>query len=253
LSATDSALTATNDIAITVNPAPPSSPALWRAGMEGGNLNEWSLNSGGGEFDSGSADSVPSQDVAHSGTWSAKMTLSTAGSGTRLFRWAESQSHTDLYYSVWYYYPQKYNIGGWQNIFQWKSKHSAGVDPFFYLVPRNRSNGNMHLTLDWWPGLTIEGPHAGESGGRTYDQGLKDIPVGQWFQIEAHYVCSGDFAGHLTVWQDGVQLFDLSNVRTRYLDGDCQWSVNNYGDNISPMPVVTYSDDAAISTTRIGH
>jgi hypothetical protein len=240
-----------NEPTITAKAAP-ANPILWSAGMEAGNLNEWYLGNGGGEFNNRGGDSVASQDIAHTGNWSAKMTINASDAGTRLFRWAEPQTHRELYYSAWYYFPQKYTYSGWSNYFQWKSKHAAGTDPFFYLVADTRSNGNMHFVVHWWSGLTIEGPHEGEFGFRAYGQSLKDIPVGQWFQIEARYVCAGDFTGRLTVWQDGVQLFDLTGIRTRYPDGDCQWAVNNYGSGISPNPVITYIDDAVIRTSRAG-
>jgi hypothetical protein len=54
------------------------------------------------------------------------------------------------------------------------------------------------------------------------------------------------------VWQDGTEIFKLEGVKTRYSNGDCQWSVNNYGTGISPSPVVIYADDAIISKTRVG-
>ena len=53
------------------------------------------------------------------------------------------------------------------------------------------------------------------------------------------------------MWQDGVEIFKLENIRTRYTDGNCEWSVNNYGANISPAPTVIYVDDVAISTARL--
>jgi hypothetical protein len=110
----------------------------------------------------------------------------------------------------------------------------------------------MYFMLNWWNGLTIEGPYPGQFGYRVWDQTIADIPVGKWFQVQAHYVCDGNFGGRLTVWQDGAQLFDLTGIRTRYVDGDCQWAVLNYGAGISPNPVVIYTDDAVISTGPVG-
>jgi hypothetical protein len=236
---------------------------LWGADMETGTLQQWEDNvyqpmPCGGQFNSGpSAIAVASKDFAHSGTWSAKMTIGsdTIGTenGTRLFRWCESRRNVELYYSVWYYIPQLLTVlpHGWTNVFQFKSKTTTQNDPFFFLGLTNAADGSMRFMLTWWNGLTIEGPSPGESGYRTW-QNNQTIPVGRWFNVQARYVCAGDFTGALQVWQDGVQIFNLSGVRTRYPTGDCQWSVNNYGSRISPSPVVIYVDDAAISTSKIG-
>ncbi|MGE0822339.1 MAG: hypothetical protein AB7G75_25740 [Candidatus Binatia bacterium] len=74
---------------------------LWSAGMEDGNLHEWAIGRCGGEYNSGVADTKASHDQAYSGTWAARLTVSTPNSptsGTRLFRWCEPQEHLQLYY-----------------------------------------------------------------------------------------------------------------------------------------------------------
>jgi hypothetical protein len=167
------------------------------------------------------------------------MTISTpsaAGtSGARMFRWAESQAHPALWYRVWYYFPQRYSVRSWWNVFQWKSKRVTGaVDPFFILNVGNRPDGSMFFYLYDWQQRTSRA------------QTLKNIPVGTWFSLEAFYRCAGDGTGQVTIWQDDVLLFDVANVRTRYPDGDCQWSVNNYSDSITPKPATIYIDDAEI-------
>jgi len=81
----------------------------------------------------------------------------------------------------------------------------------------------------------------------SYQQeAIKNIPDGQWFRVQAFYKCAGDNTGHVTFWQDGAQIFDVPNVQTRYADGDCQWSVNNYSKSLNPSTATIYMDDAAI-------
>ena len=87
----------------------------------------------------------------------------------------------------------------------------------------------------------------------SYQQRLTDIPVGQWFQVEVYHRSRGDNTGAITVWQDGVELFDVQGVQTRYLEGDIQWSINNYTDNIRADTVTLYVDDMIISKARIGN
>ena len=77
-----------------------------------------------------------------------------------------------------------------------------------------------------------------------------NIPVRGWTHVEAHHICD-PVNGHVTIWQDGTQIFDVS-AATRYSDGDCQWSVNNYSDAINPTPATIYIDDAAICSTQTG-
>ena len=256
--ATDAATALADTATIVVN-------ALWVADMETGDLRQWEDNPYqstpcGGQFNSGPfAETVPSRDVAHSGSWSAKMTIAAddpaVTNGTRMFRWCEPQRNPVLYYSVWYLLPQRYTIGsgGWINLFQYKAVNPANQesDPFFFLGFRNAADGMMHLTLTWWGELPIDGPYPGETGERKWQSPLV-LPSGQWVHIEARYSCAGDFSGGIQVWQDGALVFDLDGVRTTYAGSPCQWSVDNYGSRISPSPVTVYFDDAVISRARIG-
>jgi hypothetical protein len=214
-------------------------------------------NNGGGVYNSGIASAGPSFDFAHSGAYSAMLKIDTVHtppnttSGTRLFRWLEpkmNNSNSDLYYSVWFYFPIAYTPNGtpnnWWNIFQWKSKSASQGknDPMFNLEVGNWG-GQMYLYLC---------PPAFVNGGICYPQSgppYTSIPVGQWTHVEARYVCSGlSNGGHVTVWQDGTQLWDIANVQTRYgySDAECSWSVNNYSNGLSPSPATIYVDDAKI-------
>ena len=233
------------------------SGALWSTDMETGDLSQWFYpmtgpvgNFGGDIENSGIATAVASTDFAHSGRYSAKLTIttpSTPTSGVRLFRWAESQKYPQLYYSVWYYFPQSYSPSLFWNVLQWKSKHLvSGVptsDPFFTLEVGANPTGEMFFYLG------DDNTHA------TYQQAsqrVMAIPVGRWFNVEAFYQCDGSGAGRVAIWQDGAPLWDIQNVNTRYADGDCQWSVNNYSSGLTPATATIYIDDAAISRTPIG-
>jgi hypothetical protein len=228
------------------SPKPTPATVLWSAGMETGDLSEWTSPgpfgyAGGGIFNSGIASSTASMDVAHSGTYSAKLAIITPNSpvsGVRLFRWLESQTHPQLHYSVWYYFPQSYTPAIFWSVLQWKSKHVvAGVestDPFFNLIVWNRPTGEMYFSL------------RNENTNTTYDQSLLNIPLQQWIQVEAFYKCDGSGVGQVSFWQDGALLWNLSNVNTRYADGDCQWSVNDYSSGLKPSTGTIYVDDVAI-------
>jgi hypothetical protein len=219
-------------------------------------MSQWYRDDGGGEFNSGSASSAASRDVAHSGRYSAKAVIETPGtSGVRLFRWNEGRTNPEAYYSAWFYFPRRYRVPDWWNIFQFKSRNGPVInDAFWSLQVGNRRSGAMYLYLNWWEGLTIEGPHPREFGNRSYDQAVKDIREESWTHFQVFLRQSSAFDGQVIVWQDDTELFNLRDVRTRYpaANGANEWSVNNYTDNITPSPATIYIDDAAIGTSRIG-
>lgn len=235
------------------SPADRHGTVLWSADMATGDLSQWSLpdapegpNTGGGVFNSGIAFATVDRATApHSGHPSAKLVIDThkgpdlPTSGTRLFRWLEPQRHPELYYSAWYFFPRRYTPDGnpaWWNVFQWKSKRNghAGSDPFFALNVGNRADGSMYFYL------------YDQNGKNSYGQKLRNIPEGRWIRVEAFYKCAGDSSGRVTFWQDDAQLFDIAGVQTRYPDGDCAWSVNNYSSSLRPTPATIYIADAAI-------
>lgn len=107
-------------------------------------------------------------------------------------------------------------------------------DPFMTLNVGNRSDVAMYFYL------------CDKSTNNSHGQSIKNIPEGQWFRVEAFYKCSATKNGHVTFWQDGAQILDVSSVQTRYADGNCEWSVNNYSARLTPNTAIIYVDDVAI-------
>src|SRR4029077_5306655 len=231
----------------------PSNPtALWSAGMETGDLSEWyapKTNPGGDVENIGNASAAASNDFAHTGKSSAKLTITTLGaqeSGAQLFRWDEPDRNPQLYYRAWYYFPQSFSPTLFWNLMEWKSKHLvSGVktnDPFFSLEVGALTSGEMYFYLSDSHTKT------------TYAQSSQapvPIPVGQWVHVEAFYKSDGNGSGEIRIWQDGTQLWDIANVDTRYADGDTEWSVNSYSSGLTPATATIYVDDAAISTSQL--
>jgi hypothetical protein len=227
---------------------------VWSADHETGDLSHWYADDGGGEFNSGNGTSTASQDIARSGQYSVRATIDMpqppGQSAVRLFRWKESRAFPEACYSAWYYFPQRYVPAEWWNVFSFKSRNGEANDAFWQIQIGNRPDGSMHFYLTWW-GPPLEGPHPGESGLRHYAQWLREIPVGRWTHLEVYLRQSTAFDGQIMVWQDGLPLFNVNNVRTRYAsaNGDNEWSINNYTDSIQPTPATFYVDDAEIRTT----
>ena len=99
--------------------------------------------------------------------------------------------------------------------------------------------------------LVLEGPLPGQIGYRLFPTNIQ-IPVGRWVHVETRYKSAGDFTGAIQTWVDGVEILNMQGVRTRYPDGDTQWSVTSYAQGLSPAPAVIYVDDVVISQTRSG-
>jgi hypothetical protein len=247
-------------------PPPPGPVRAWRAELEIGALSEWSAGRGGGEYNSGGGDSVVAQAVAHSGSWSAKQTIDTRGgsAGTRLFRWAEYRTLTRgqaATTSVWVYIPQSVSIGGYFNLYQFKSKtqDSSYIDVFFQLNLLNRADGSLYLKAAWGCGAENpnfpHGPYANSTNLCTFfpPRARINVPVGRWFKVSSQIVPSSGYGGSIKFWQDGVLLYDFQNVMTGYpntnsVNGvDTQWAVNAYGRGLRPSSYVHYVDDADVS------
>jgi hypothetical protein len=236
--------------------------------MEIGALDEWSQNSGGGEYNSGGGDSGASQSVAHTGSWSARQAIDTSGgsSGTRLFRWREYRTLVPTQpatTSVWVYIPARPTIGGYFNLYQFKSKTQSGqyIDVFFQLNLSNRADGSLYLRAAWGCGFENPdfplGPWAGSPRAETCKffppLATVNVPIGQWFNVSSQIVPSSGYAGSIKFWQNGVLLYDFQNVMTGYPNTnslnlvDTQWAVNAYANGLTPSSYVHYVDDAAVA------
>jgi hypothetical protein len=265
---------ATQSQSITIN-ASPSTSILWHADIETGDLSQWyypstgpSGNFGGGEYDSGIASASASTDMAHSGSWSAKLSISTPStpqSGTRMFRWMEPRQQKSAYYSVWIYIPTLYELTGdpsnghFWNLLQFKTRttDSSRIDPVWALYIDDSHPGQYYLKAGFgWGGTQLAGPYSGGSiGGTWFNQTLAPLPIGQWVHLEAFLTQSNSYQGQLTFWQDGVKVFDFQNVITSYNNcnfntwcADDEWAVNLYSDGLTPNPAYIYIDDAKIAT-----
>jgi hypothetical protein len=232
----------------TPNPNPPASKSvLWSANWETGSLAQLYLpdivggqNAGGGSFNIASGQVTITDSVAHSGRYSAQMTIESnfgEPQAVRLFRWRENPE--EAFYSAWYLFPQKYKPLEWWNIMQFLSAGDDSQATMWVLNVGNRPGGDMYLYLYDWQMK------------RTYSQDLTTVPVGRWTHIQVYYRRSESDTGRVTVWQDGLVLFDLIDVRTAN-SNQIKWSMDNYTDDISPGIATIYVDDAAISTQPIG-
>lgn len=229
---------------------PPASP-LWAGNAEEGNTRDWWYpelaghegNNCGGEYNSDGGVTGIESTIKHSGNYSVFLknnAMESGQQGSRLFRWCEAMQNNQLYYSTWYYIPIRVTINYWWMIMEWKSQgsynHKFGIQMY------NRPDGSMFLYLS----------RGNDSGGGNWSQNIKNVPVAQWFHLEVFYKKAVDNTGRITVYQDGTQIIDATNITTAN-SSDLRWAIINYGDATVPGDLTIYADDAAISTTRTGN
>lgn len=238
---------------------PPVVP-LWLAGMETGNLAEWS-----GKTNSGSADSVAvltqTEGIpSRGGLWVMKQSVTGPVGGTRMQRYPEidtcARAGTPFYYTYWAYFPTKITFGP-SDMFQPLGINSTNPQGVAVPVWGLYLNGaNFTLSLGWSPNdmAPAEGPHVGETGKRFYSSTVP-VPVGQWVKFETYIKPAADFTGAIKVWMNGAVIFDGPAVKTMHpinTLGMPMWiDKDAYGSGLTPTPCVHYVDDVSVSLERM--
>jgi hypothetical protein len=235
---------------------------LWSAGMELGDLSEWSQKVNTDAADSWAVTAVSEGIPPQGGKWVLKQSVTGSVGGTRMARYPEiaalAKAGTPFFVSWWDYYPARISFGPADSfsIFYINSTDSAGAqNPVWGLVFDPNS---FALQLLWSPNATApaEGPHAAESGKRAYGSTCP-VPIGRWVLFEVMIRPAADFTGALKVWMNGEVLFDLEQVKTRFPDsklGGLMWLNHDaYGSGLTPTPATHYIDDVAISLRRLRH
>ncbi len=218
------------------NPPPPGGPVTWAADTETGDVSQWANGQfGEAVFNTGTGNVEASTDVARSGRYSLKMSISGAANETqaaRILRWHDNP--VEAYYSVWFNFPQVYRPAEWWNVLQFKSQSNTDNVPTWVLNVGNRPDGTMYFYL--WDALT-----------NTSYSPLHhvDLPISSWFQVKVFFRRATDNTGRITIWQGNDLLFDIDQVRTAIAD-NTHFGVGNYADDITPSDSVIYADDAVI-------
>ena len=247
-------------------PPPVSLPQIqWSAGMETGDVSQWSEKVNTGNADSAAILALVAGIPPKTGNWVLRQSWNSASgvseaSGTRVARYPEvaslAKAGTTFYYSWWDFFPAalSYGGGGWYNHWQIASNDASNNGAPIWILSISGSGNTM--VLAWSPNslAPANGPHNGETGSRTYTSPIA-IPVRQWVFFEVMITPRGDFTGAIKVWMNGQVLFDLSNIKTQFpyvSQGLLTWITNNnYGSSLTPTPFVHYIDDVTVSLGRM--
>jgi hypothetical protein len=225
------------------------SDVLWSGTFESGSFSEWTAVGRGAEAFPEPGDSTAvSSEQAHSGTYSAKLTIDTSMAGEQQNTLLSRVGNLPVegYYSAWYYLPSAVTVGTYWVIFKFRLRTDANVESttteFYDLDLVNRTTGQMSLILY---------NHRTAVHEISLDVPSPIVPVGTWFQIESFYRNAQDDTGRLTFWLDGQQIIDI-NGQAMAPTSWIEWEVCSIGEDLSPSPAVLYIDDCALSRTRVG-
>ena len=217
---------------------------LWRATFEPGDLSEWINDGNGGVYmDARGTMPAASADVSHLGRHSGIATFAPMGLTSWSYLYREQPSPSEAYYGAWFFIPTTVQIGSWLSLHHFghhPTEGSADTMPVwdFHVYPT--ATGSLAARL--YESSTI----------RNVEQASPvPVPVGAWVHFEILYRKAADATGHITVWQDGVQILDLANAITAPTDW-LQWDAGGGSNDIAPSPATVYLDDATISLTRVG-
>jgi hypothetical protein len=237
---------------------------LWSAGMETGDLSEWSEKVNSDAADSWAVTAASEGIPPRRGDWVLKQSVTGSIGGTRMQRYPEISSltaaGTRFYVSWWEYYPTRLTVAGPPDTFVFSNFQVASADDcaacFHPVWGLFVNPADFTLVLGWSPNgmAPAEGPHAGEAGKRAYPS-TRPIPVAQWIFFEVMITPSSTFTGALKIWMNGELLFDQAKVKTRFPDvgiGGAMWTAHMaYGSGINPTPATHYIDDVTISLRRL--
>jgi hypothetical protein len=222
---------------------------LWWSDLESGDTSDWTDR--GPAYGSlwllGAGQVSVSPGPARSGRYSMRSTLTaTAGAPAGAFVVRQGDLPSDGFYSAWFYVPKNASPATYWVCFKIRALPTNPADPTsamelwdVELVPFGPPGSPPILEL-------FSHVHGGPQRGVAMP-----ITLGRWFQIEMYFHAAPDTSGRVTLWQDGTQIIDvtqLSTAPTTFL----QWSVGSTSDGLSPPTESVYVDDVAVSRRRLG-
>jgi hypothetical protein len=217
---------------------------LWSTDHESGDLSDWSLAGGGGVLEQApDATAVISQDFAHSGQWAARLTNQAMGTMKEAHLWRDGNFPQEAYYSAWYYLPQSVQTTVDWTIMQFRERTTSdpAVIALHYDIDlRSLPDGETILWFFDHDPVYLREP--------TPTPAIP-VPIGAWFRLEVFYRHALDDTGRLTVWQDGVLVYDITG-RSTGTNSNVYWTPCTVGYDTIPEAAVIYVDDAMISLRR---
>jgi hypothetical protein len=217
---------------------------LWWSDFESASFSDWTSDQNGYLWidSGGSLDFVGTP--TRSGQHSARATVTTSSvdqpSSALL---ARKSLPTEAFYSAWFYIPSAVVPTEYWLIFKFRSRSNATVST------TDVDLWDLDLMSDGTSGMRARLYHHGD--GDMQALASTSVPISRWFQVEAFFRAASNDTGQLTVWLDGVLLFNVTG-RATVPSSYVEWAIGGATGALSPSSATIFTDDAAITTQRLG-
>jgi hypothetical protein len=197
---------------------------------------------GGVYMDLPSAPPAVSSAIAHRGQHSGAATIAPMAGTPYSYLFRDQPSPPEAYYGAWFYIPASLEVPSWLSLLHFGYRQTAGgtTSPVWDFNVHPGTDGRLIARL--YQSAPIE---------NIEQTNPIPVPIGAWVHFEILFKKAADATGHITVWQDGVQILDVASVLTAPTDL-IQWDCGAGSGEVTPSPGTVYFDDATISSARVG-
>jgi hypothetical protein len=179
------------------------------------------------------------EDRAHTGTRALKIGFDTTDGQDHMAEFYRRVEPGPAYYSAWFFIAETHAPNRYWTVLYFFYQGDAGVS--------TTRHGLWDVNLDKQSIYFYDEPGSHQTNALP----RKTYPIGQWFHIEAYFAYETGRNGHVTVWLDGDQVLDVTNLGAAPSD-NLYWGIGSDSNGMDPSRCTMYVDDAAISTTRLG-
>jgi hypothetical protein len=148
------------------------------------------------------------------------------------------------YYGAWYFIPEALkDVEVVWNLWHFQARDTVD-EPHYDLWDINLVKGAQ--AGDWE--LEIYDRLAPPNANTYRSAEHRPIPFGRWFHIALFLKRAADSSGKVVLYQDGVQLFEQTNLKSD-VSKLTQWYVGNWAEKATPEDSTLYVDDVSIGAT----
>jgi hypothetical protein len=216
---------------------------LWWTDHETTDFTDWERDGKGSTWSAFNGRIEIVEGPARSGSHAARASVASAGPGFPSAGIAvRADALPSAHYSAWYYLPASPSTLTYWVFFKFRSRRTA-TDPLSAVEV-------WDLDFVMGPASVLELSLLRHGVGNELPRTKLPIPIERWFQIEAFLSAANDSSGRLSIWQDGILVFDVAGPTMP--SSHVEWNVGSVAELIAPPNSLLYVDDAAISTERLG-
>jgi len=218
----------------------PDPDFVWWTDNESGDLSDW--NQRGATWESGGGTLTAVSRPVRSGRYAIRAVVSAQPTGTisGAVLVADNMPQ-DAYYSAWFLVPDPVPTSTYWTFFKLGSR-TVVDDP---------STGVAVWDFDLEPapdGIKLRLFHHPPEDVAPITP--KTVPIGRWFQVEAHFRASTAGDGELLLWLDDTLVFEVHGPTAP--SGYVGWTIGGATEDLAAPQAALLLDDAAVTTRRLG-